>query len=392
MAFQETEDRALADSAFETSADDTLVLATAAQDDEIDLRAALVRIGVSDSEAVTTWRVIDPGSRAGARWVVRCGDLIVGYLACHNHGAKSVLSARVAVDNSHALSREAALILLATLLSHSGNQGPHQLRLELAQRQAPLREVAASLGFARSEEGSVLSKVALHRLVAAENWDECRNALTKVCGLCLPDRAPVLKDVDQQIQLRRADGNRVFMSWAALESHLSPALFCLPNRRSVITPIRRRYAEHLLSQSPQGSLLPRARASLYVEKHYMSAERTLRHFRRGTIILFYESSRDHGAAAIVAVARVQRAYLKPADAIDRTDLDPSVLDAESLGAIGNSKLKTVTVFDNLMPLPRHVPLAKLKSIGCGNATQLISTRPITNEQLQCIIREALTND
>ena len=84
--------------------------------------------------------------------------------------------------------------------------------------------------------------------------------------------------------------------------------------------------------------------------------------------------------------------LKPADAIDRTDLDPSVLDAESLGAIGNSKLKTVTVFDNLMPLPRHVPLAKLKSIGCGNATQLISTRPITNEQLQCIIREALTND
>ncbi len=124
----------------------------------------------------------------------------------------------------------------------------------------------------------------------------------------------------------------------------------------------------------------------------MSAERRLRHFRRGTIILFYESSRDHGAAAIVAVARVQWAYLKPADAIDRTDLNPSVLDAESLGAIGSSKLKTVTVFDNLMPLPRHVPLAKLRSIGCGNATQLISTRPVTNEQLQCVIREALTND
>ena len=92
-------------------------------------------------------------------------------------------------------------------------------------------------------------------------------------------------------------------------------------------------------------------------------------------------------SAIVAVARVQRAYLKPAQAIDHGDIDPSVLSCETLSTIGRSALKTVTAFDNLILLPRPVPLASLQKLGCGEPHQLITTRPIDAMQLAKILDE-----
>ena len=58
--------------------------------------------------------------------------------------------------------------------------------------------------------------------------------------------------------------------------------------------------------------------------------------------------------------------------------------------IGTSKAKTVTAFDNLIVLPKPVPLSSLKRIGCGEPHQLITTRPITAEQLSKILSEALS--
>lgn len=60
-----------------------------------------------------------------------------------------------------------------------------------------------------------------------------------------------------------------------------------------------------------------------------------------------------------------------------------------VASIGTSKTKTVTAFDNLIVLPRFVPLRSLQRLNCGEAHQLISTRPITSEQLNAILSEAL---
>jgi hypothetical protein len=43
-------------------------------------------------------------------------------------------------------------------------------------------------------------------------------------------------------------------------------------------------------------------------------------------------------------------------------------------------MKTVTVFDNLFPLPHPIPLERLKSLGCGRPNDLITTRPINDTQ------------
>jgi hypothetical protein len=51
-------------------------------------------------------------------------------------------------------------------------------------------------------------------------------------------------------------------------------------------------------------------------------------------------------------------------------------------------MKTVTVFDNLFPLPDPIPLERLQSLGCGRPNDLITTRPINDTQLQAILAEA----
>jgi hypothetical protein len=51
-------------------------------------------------------------------------------------------------------------------------------------------------------------------------------------------------------------------------------------------------------------------------------------------------------------------------------------------------MKTVTVFDNLFPLPQPISLDRLQSLGCGRPTDLITTRPINDTQLQTILAEA----
>jgi hypothetical protein len=187
------------------------------------------------------------------------------------------------------------------------------------------------------------------------------------------------------------DGNQTHVTLDSLESLLSPALFCLPGRPAVITPIQRNFSEHLLGHSKQKSLLPMKSAALFQERHYLSAQQTLQHFKRGTLILFYESLRKQGRCEIVAIARVRQAFLKSFEIIDDASFTQSVITAASLTNIGKSKMKTVTVFDNIYPLPNPVPLKTLQRIGCGRPNDLITTHPISDAQLQKILQEAFSS-
>ena len=104
-------------------------------------------------------------------------------------------------------------------------------------------------------------------------------------------------------------------------------------------------------------------------------------------MFFYESGKQ---GELVALARVRQAYLRLEDA-STADLRQSVLTEANLADIGKSETKTVAVFDNLFHLPRGVPLSSLQRIGCGRPNDLITTRPITDTQLQEILMEAFQN-
>lgn len=156
-----------------------------------------------------------------------------------------------------------------------------------------------------------------------------------------------------------------------------------------MVPIRKQFEEHLLADSPQDSFLPRGKAQLAPMRHYLSDKKTLKNFLRGDLIFFYEPVRSKGAGAVIAVGRVLRAYLRDESAMQTDDLAPSALDSSQLSSIGAAKVKTITVFDNVLRLPRPVPLHALRGMRCGEAHQLITSQRLSAEQVQAILEKGL---
>jgi hypothetical protein len=144
----------------------------------------------------------------------------------------------------------------------------------------------------------------------------------------------------------------------------------------------------LLGHSPQATLLPEASSNLFNERHFISGRNPYRYLTRGTLVVFYETHPPRGKGELIAIARVRRSYLKSAQSLEESDFTRSVLTTETVGEIGTSDMKTVTVFDNLFPLPHPIPLERLQSLGCGRPNDLITTRPIDDTQLQAILAEA----
>jgi GNAT superfamily N-acetyltransferase len=373
---------------FETTQQSTLHLSEVSAQDESAVHALLTRREISGSEIATGWLPSESQRRIATRFAVWNGATVIGYSTWSSSDPSGTITARVAIDETTSQSLNAARILLIHLLEHLVHNGPRKIRLELPSHQSLVREVATGFGFHGTPDQRWLTKLFLGKILTKETWSTCQAELSEKFGLRLPTRAPEYRGVDQRIQVLTPDGNQTHLSLDELESLLSPTLFCLPGRQAVITPVRRGFSESLIGHSPQGTLLPLGTAALFNNRHYISDSRTLRHFKRGTLILFYESMRDHGCAAIIAIARVRQAYLKSAEALEVSDFEQSVLTTKSLPSIGTSAMKTITVFDNIFRLPRPVPLASLKRIGCGRPNNLITTNPVSDEQLKEILREA----
>jgi ribosomal protein S18 acetylase RimI-like enzyme len=373
---------------FETRQDVTLALKEVSTSDEAAIRRLLSKVSLSGSSIAAGWMPIDPQGRIATCCAVWQDDGVVGYATWAAKGGVGAVTIRIAVDEASPYALDAARILLIYMLENLTFQGSQSIRLEFPPNQSHVRELATGFGFHSTGDHGSLTKLVLGSVLTSATWQVGQAELATKCGLRLPTAAPTYRNVDQPMQVLTPNGNQTHVPLDLLETLLSPALLCLPGRPAVLTPIHNKFADELLGSSPQGSLLPRASASLFQDRHYLSDPRTLQHFKRGTIILFYESTKYGGRAAVVSIGRVREAYLQEADLLDSDGLEHSVLTTDTLDRIGKSKMKTVTIFDNIFTLPHPVPLTTLKRIGCGAATQLITTRALTDVQLQEILTEA----
>ncbi len=376
---------------FESITKETLRLCTVSSDVDAAVRAMLSEgVQISGSEIASRWLSIDSQNRVAIRCAAWAGSKCIGYITWPARTPIGAVVVRAALDESHAQALDAARTLLLYLLERLTGEGPRQVRLELPAHQSNLREVAVGLGFAGSPKESYLVKSILGRVLTRTNWAAGHELLTSVGGPKLPAQIPTFRCVEQQLALLTPEGNKVHIPLDRLESLLSPALLCLPGRPAVICPVRRQYGEPLLGYSPQTSLLPQLTASLFTERLYVGDPKTLRHVRRGTLVLFYESSKAKGRSEVVSLARVREAYLKPTDSFGANDLKNSVLTTKHLPKIGKSEMKAAIVFDNIFTLPNAVGLATLKRLGCGRPNDLITTKPISDQQLQAILEEAFS--
>lgn len=387
-AFRVEEDTASANAAFETLRDATLTLQEVEPADEPAIRTLLSKLSLSGSSIAAGWIPIGAQARIATCCAVWQGTNLVGYATWPGKAGGGTVTTRMAVDEASPPALNAARILLTYMLENLTLKGPQSIRLELPPHQSHVRELAAGLGFHSSGDHAYLTKLVLGSVLTGATWPKLQPELAKKCGLTLPTVAPAYRNADQPIKVHTPDGNQSHVPLDMLETLLSPTLLCLPGRPAVLTPIQSKFADELLGSSPQGSLLPRATPSLFHDRHYLSGPLTLRHFKRGTIILFYESTRNSGRAAVVSIGRVREAYLRPLELLDSDVLEQSVLTSSTLERIGKSKMKTVTVFDNIFTLPRPVSLTTLKRIGCGDPNHLITTRPLTDTQFREILTEA----
>jgi ribosomal protein S18 acetylase RimI-like enzyme len=387
-AFRIEGDAPSANAEFETRQDVTLALQEVVPADETAVRSLLAKLTLSGSSIAAGWMPVDSQGRIATCCAVWQSDGLVGYATWAAKGGVGAVTIRIAVDETSPHALNAARILLIYMLENLAIRGAQSIRLELPPNQSHVRELATGFGFHSTDDHACLIKLVLGNVLTEITWQAGQSELAAKCGFKLPREAPKYRNADQPIQVHTPNGNQTHVPLDMLETLLSPALLCLPGRPAVLTPIQNKFADELLGSSPQASLLPRGTASLFHDRHYLSGPRTLRHFKRGTIILFYESTKSNGRAAVVAIGRVREAYLRPADLLGSEGLEHSVLTAHTLGRIGKSKMKTVTIFDNIFTLPRHVPLPTLKRIGCGEATHLITTRALTDFQFQEILAEA----
>ncbi|OLL31831.1 hypothetical protein BTH42_09325 [Burkholderia sp. SRS-W-2-2016] len=390
-AFKDLNAQAAREEIFEAGANDLLSIMPIGREEEMEVRNLLSGLGIPNAALVTEWAGIDSNEHVCNRFGVWSANGLTGYMTWPKTMKPNDVAVHLAVDEKQPGSGNAVRLMLGYLIEQVTAGRTSQIRLIFPPEQALVREIAATLGFGGLEGQSSLTKLALGGIVTVSNWARRMDEVFLVSRTRLPDTPPTYRSVDQQLRFVRPDGNVGHISLMTLETSLSPALFCLPGRPAVVTPIQRGYAEHLLAHSAQKSLLPHARARLYEERHYFSSPNTLKRFERGNLILFYESGKNQGQGAIVAIARVQHAYLKSQEAMENADLDPSVLDPAGLEAIGQSLVKTVTAFDNIVHFERPVPRSTLQRLGCGRPTDLLTTRAINDTQLQGILSEGFAH-
>lgn len=377
--------------AFESKGAVELSLNAVDDEDSREFHTFLRQRKINTTDVATQWLPTGANSRVASRLGVWAGSTPIGYITWSSTGSQGNVIARMAIDCESEVSDDAARILLTYLLEGLPALGPRRVDLVMPPFQPVTRDIATGMGFRGEPNAAGLHKIVLGGVVTAKSWAGFRTRLQEKSAIKLPENIPDFQHPDQMIDVITPDGNRRFIPLDDLESLLSPALLCLPGRNAVMTPIQKAFSEPLLGHSPQSSLLPATRVSVFRDRHYISSGRTLPHFRRGTLIFFYESGAGGGRCAVVAVARVRQAYLRRSEDIGLQDLDQSVLNSESVESLVKAKTKTVTVFDNCFILPRHVSLETLRRLKCGSSTQLLTTNPITTSQAGEILREAFEN-
>lgn len=218
-------------------------------------------------------------------------------------------SATVISDEDQPAIESALDALLLAIAQEATINGPVLINLTIPNAHTITREMAIEVGFTEKTSVAVgagsFQRMALGSLVAQENWPSlCRQLSTKT-GNTFSEQLPDFHHVDQSIQFSTQDGTSHRISIENLESALYPALICSPRRKTVLVPIRRAFADHLLNTSRQISLLPTDAAALFHQRVYYSSTRNSKLFSPGTILVFYESGRDHGRSAAIALARVR---------------------------------------------------------------------------------------
>lgn len=304
---------------------------------------------------------------------------------------QGVLEAFLLVEEDQASALVAVNALLNQLSRIARERGPARLRVLIPNSATGTQDVAIRYGFMRCGENqpeiSRYQRLTIGKVVDKTSWPSLRALLEVEADMRFAEDFAAIVDDELRIQFRNQAGTEFLIDLFDLETILAPTLFVLPRRDAVLAPIRAIYADDLLDTGEQRSLLPKPQASILHERTYFSYFRNERLLSRGTPIVFYESGKANGRSAAIAVARITNSVVIPKSQIAATLLDGGVLAEEDIRNLSSGDLIAATTVDNVLKLRKPVSLKDLRELGCVDRSNLITSKPITLDQLEQILNK-----
>lgn len=274
--------------------------------------------------------------------------------------------------------------LLSTSVKQACSIGPATVRLINLPGQPSVTAAAKVNGFLSTGAGKDLLKVSIGQPLTPSSWDKLRNQARRKTGLILPATWPHIDANNRDISIVSGSGASFVLTPERIEDMFGPALYLWPSREGVIVPIQKVYAEELLGTAPPRLAFMTDRdASFLSRRAYVNTPRARANMRPGLPILFYESGKNKGRAAVIAAGRIVDSVLVPKTGVSKDEARRLVVD--DLSKLSASKDVLMTTFDNLMIFPRPVPFADLKKIGAAGASNLISATSVSHQLLVQIV-------
>lgn len=287
---------------------------------------------------------------------------------------------------------ESALDALFLAISYEAiANGPSLIELTIPRAHLVSKEMALTHGFVPKQSASsdvdCYLRLAIGHAVTEKLWESARQNIARITGNTFPESLPTLSSSNVKLAFTSKEGKKHQISLEDFETALSPIVLCRNARTSTLVPIRRNFADHLLNTSFQGSLLPKSAAGLFHERVYYSSPRNASLLVSGSAMLFYESGKDRGRSAVVAIARVRETTKVSKREVASSLLRHGVLEAKEIAMRSATSEVAATVFDNLLCFRKPVPLKILRDLRCVDGANLIRAKKISTDQLQAIIEQ-----
>lgn len=281
--------------------------------------------------------------------------------------------------------------LLETASGHLSSKSPVVMSLPITNQNSLVRKTSIEHGFravdTRISNPTSIQKISVGRPLTSSNWRLLAQKIEKISGVILPSSMPDRKSHNSALEVLSPAGNVVPLTTQEFETLASPVLILFRTRYCAIVPIKKSFADDLLGTSNQRSLLDQKEAALKRVRTYFCTPRAASVLKPGTAIAFYESGKDGGRSAAVALGRVVSSRIEFKDEFTIDVLKDGVLDEKMFSEIVKGKQVLSVSFDNIIRIPVPVPLERLRQIECADGSNLITARSISASNLEKLIND-----
>ena len=335
--------------------------------------------GAADS-VIGTFRRLDAADKRFRYLAAREAQELIAFAACRAApGPADAVGLLLVADPRHPATPTALDFLVEHAVRAASLSRPSRVEMAHVDGQSVARMTAIANGFlaARSGADAPLRKIAVGTAVTPVNWTVLRDRIQKGAGLTMPADCPDFRDDEQEITIT-LDGRAATLPLVSLESMAAPGLFLLKNRPVAVVPIRRAWAEDLVG-GPQLSFLPKPEAAFRSRRVYFASVRNQHILVKGRPIILYESGKDGGRGAAIAIARVASAEAVPKAHAPDALLRAAVVRGGDLQDLVKGTTVLAVWFDNIMRFEHPVSFQRMKELGLADPTNLVRSHMLKFE-------------